>query len=76
MKTNQAWKNEANWQNRDNFEVFMTTMMDAIEDDDEEKLLCVLEEHYKNVQDPVFSRWMSGEIHLFILIVSHVLFTV
>ena len=69
MKTNQAWKNEANWQNRDNFEVFMTTMMDAIEDDDEEKLLCVLEENYKNVQDTVFSRWMSGEIHLSILVV-------
>jgi len=61
LKTDKAWKDEAMWQNKDNFEATITSLMTAIEDGDEEKLQEAMSAHYKNVTDPVFSRWTSGE---------------
>ena len=61
MKTDKAWKDEAKWHNGKNFEETMTKWMAAIEEGDEEKLHVMLNENYKNVPDPVFSRWTSGE---------------
>jgi len=64
IKTNERWKNEASWQNKDGLSALFGSLDDEIDDDDIDEIEAEISRLFRGVQEPVFSRWATGKSYL------------
>jgi len=60
IKTNERWKNEASWQNKDGLSALFGSLDGEIADDDIDEISLL----FRGIQEPVFSRWATGKSYL------------
>jgi len=76
IKTNERWKNEASWQNKDGLSALFGSLDGEIDDEIDDDDIDEIERLFRGVQEPVFSRWATGKSLQLLHCVVSVSFTI